>query len=436
VSNIVIQVNGSGTGDGFLIAPDNGTPFSVPLNISTNDGTTVNATVDATPNGAGVTLPGGVISVGPAGTTIPLVATAVSATRGDTVINVHVGAVTTQFKLTAISGPEVWFRGRFEARFATDGDFYNNPRGTDGGTAGSDPSLGGPGWTWALEGEPDFVPAGVDSNGVPNSVPTTTDKPVGRVVRFNNPIALRSHAAPVVTTVNEIHGTLADSTKQVFTAGDPILGATVDLGPNTYLAANQPRNPNDPPPAEQNVEGNEPMALFEIHINGFFSGKSATLTDRPIATAPADMPPGSNGFISPLGSDPLTAADDNADKAAIGFVDLATFEAARLAQLQADFNLLSPADQTGTVAGRNLATRIAHLTPVSTTLPAGWDGKEEYIGNVNDSITFLPSPSSVLSFLAGYIGFTFFAKFFTFHNDELCGHVHGSLIASTRKPAS
>ena len=285
-----------------------------------------------------------------------------------------------------------------------------------------------------VEGEPDFVPAGVDLNGVPNSVPTTTDKPVGRVVRFNNPVALRPHAAPVVTTVNEIRGTLAGSTTEVFTAGDPMLGATVDLGPNTYLAANQPPNPNDPPPAEENVEGNEPMALFEIHINGFFSGKSATLADRPIATARRTCRR-VNGFISPLGSDPLTAADDNADKAAIGWVDLATFEAARLAQLRNDFNLLSPADQTGTVAGRNLAKRIAHLSPASTTLPAGWDGKEEYIGNVNASITFLSSPSSVLTFFSGYTGFKFFAKLFNFHNDELCGHVHGSLTASTRAPA-
>jgi hypothetical protein len=59
VGNIVIQVNGSAAGDGFLIAPDFGITFVVPLNLSTNDGSTVSATIDATPNGAGVTLPGG-----------------------------------------------------------------------------------------------------------------------------------------------------------------------------------------------------------------------------------------------------------------------------------------------------------------------------------------------------------------------------------------
>jgi hypothetical protein len=53
MSNIVINVTGSSAGDGFLIAPDNGINFTVPVNLSTNDGTTLSATIDPTPNGAG-----------------------------------------------------------------------------------------------------------------------------------------------------------------------------------------------------------------------------------------------------------------------------------------------------------------------------------------------------------------------------------------------
>src|SRR5215472_3346929 len=147
---ILISVNGNSTSDAFLIAPDDARTFSVPLTISTNDGSTVNATIDATPNGAGIALPAGNFSVTPAGVTFSIFATTVSATRGDTTINVHVGSATTKFKLTAISNPVIWFQGRFEARFATDGDYYNNPRGNDGGTVGNDPNFGGPGWTWAL----------------------------------------------------------------------------------------------------------------------------------------------------------------------------------------------------------------------------------------------------------------------------------------------
>jgi hypothetical protein len=103
---IVIRVGGSSAGDGFLIAPDGARIFPVPLNLSTDDGSTVNVTIDATPNGAGVALPGGTISVSPAGTDIPIHATAVSNSRGDTVINVHSGGTTT-FSLTAITNPVI-----------------------------------------------------------------------------------------------------------------------------------------------------------------------------------------------------------------------------------------------------------------------------------------------------------------------------------------
>ena len=417
MGNVVIQVNGSSAGDGFLIAPDGGRTFSVPLGLSTNDGTTVNATIDATPNQAGVALPAGPVSIGPAVSTIPIQAAALSASRGDTVINVRVGGVTTTFKLTAIRNPEVWFRGRFEARFATDGDYYNNPRGTDGGTPGSDPSLG-PGWTWALEGEPNFVPA--------DSVPTTIDKPVGRVVRFNNPVALRPFVAPVSTSVIEIRGATASGT-EAFTTGDPIIGAAVNLGPNTYMASNQPQNPADPAPAESNPPGFEAMALFECHIEGFFSGTSAAAGDRPIAS----------GFSSPLDAAEKAIPQfiDPSTGAATTFLDQATFEQRRLQKLKAAFNALSPADQTGTPAGRNLNTRIKHLQD-STTLPPGWDGAEEYSGIVNAGVAFQPVQSSVLDFLRGYSAFNFVAKLFTFHNDELCGHVRGNLTAKPGSPAA
>jgi hypothetical protein len=417
MSNIVIQVNGSSAGDGFLIAPDGARTFPVPLTLSTSDGTTMSATLDATPNKAGVTLPAGPVSIGPAASTITINAAAPSAARGDTVINVRVGGVTTSFRLTAIKNPEVWFRGRFEARFATDGDYYNNPRGTDGGTPGSDPSLG-PGWTWALEGEPNFAPA--------DSVPTTIDKPVGRVVRFNNPVALRPFVAPVSTAVIEIHGATTTGT-EVFTAGDPMIGAAVNLGPNTYLASNQPQNPTDSAPAESNPPGFEAMALFECHIEGFFSGTSAAPADRPIAS----------GFNSPLDAAEKTIPQfiDPTTGAATTFLDQATFEQRRLAKLQAAFNALSPADQTGTPAGRNLNTRITHLQG-STTLPAGWDGTEEYRGTVNAGVSFQPALSSVLDYLKGYSAFNFYSKLFTFHNDELCGYVRGSLTAVPTSPAA
>ena len=113
------------------------------------------------------------------------------------------------------------------------------------------------------------------------------------------------------------------------------------------------------------------------------------------------------------------------------FFDLPTFEGDRLTQLQNAFNGLSLADQTGTVAGRNLKTRIDHLTPNSTTLAPGYDGKEEYTGQVNAGIVFQPNTSSVIAYLADFSSYTFFAKLFTFHSDELDGYVDGSITANT-----
>ena len=323
--------------------------------------------------------------------------------------------------MTAISSPEIWFQGRFEARFATDGDYYNNPRGNDGGTVGNDPSLGGPGWTWALEGEPDFVPSGLDAHGIPNSIPYPDTKPVGRVVRFNNPVSLRQFAAPVVTTVNEIHGQLSNSNPLCSPRAIRSSARLVNLGPNTYLAANQPVNPSDHPPADQAVEGNEPMALFEFHIDGFFSGQSATLADRPTASGFTQGNLDATEKAIAQFFDPGTAAPTT-------FFVRTKFDADRLTQLQNAYNALSPADQMGTVAGRNLKTRIDHLPNPNADI--GWDGKEEYTGQVNDSITFQSSASSVLSYFGGYTAFTLFAKLFTHHPDELCGYNHGKLTVN------
>jgi len=139
---------------------------------------------------------------------------------------------------SSLKHPKVNFRGRFESRFGTDGGFYNrNPLST----AVVD-SVVPPGWTWALEGEPDFVPA-------VGNVPENLEMPVGRVVRLNNPVALRSHAAPVVSAVDSITGDTTLGT-ETFTTGDPLIGQPVNFGPSTYVAGNNPRNPTDPTPEE------------------------------------------------------------------------------------------------------------------------------------------------------------------------------------------
>ena len=55
---------------------------------------------------------------------------------------------------------------------------------------------------------------------------------------------------------------------------------------------------------------------------------------------------------------------------------------------------------------------------------------------MNAGISFQPVQSSVLDYLKGYSAFAFYVKMFTFHNDELCGYVRGSLTANTASPAA
>jgi len=300
--------------------------------------------------------------------------------------------------LTSVKNVRVRFTGRFQARFATDGDFFNEKRGTAAG------------WTWALEGEPDFVPAA-------NNIPIQPGMAVGRVVRFQNAVAPRPHVAPIGVKVSAIEGDVGTKTIS-FSAGDPIIGELVNLGPNTYLAANEPIPPG-PQPFETYGPGFEPMENFEIHLGTKFSGKPATLNDRPKA----------NGFFQ-LTSQELTR---------YGVISLNQFTSQRKQVLLTDYHNLSPADRTGTVAGRNLATRIGHLggsAPDSIpatqgTLPVGWSGKETYNGEVNSAIHITAGSSAVMGYFKAFQSFLFSGTLLNFHSDELCGQFDGTLQPQT-----
>lgn len=427
---IIVNVNGNKSGEGFLIAPvpiEGGKAFPVPIGLSTNDGTSISVSVGCSPNGANIQfLPPNSefgtqisdITITPVEKFVNIWAQNASISRNDTVLQVTAdGVVKATFNLTAITNPQIWFKGRFQARFATDSDFYNEKRGTSAG------------WNFILEGEPDFVPA--------DSVPTDINKPVGREIRFNNPVALRTHVPPIGVYLNSIKGKVGMNIEEFF-AGDPIIGQQVDLGPHTYFAANEAQNtPIDPPPAETYLPGFEPMGLFEFYIGTALSGKSHNPQDRPTAS----------------GEIPLTTEE----QAQYGVVDQSTFENARKNTLLNDYTALSPADRTGTVVGRNLATRIAHLggdtatgiAPLPNGSAVGWAQKEEFRGLINDSLTIQPSVlsysaginsppilSSILSYFAGFTSLNFFARFLNYHADEQCGQVHGAIsIGQVQVPA-
>ena len=88
---------------------------------------------------------------------------------------------------------------------------------------------------------------------------------------------------------------------------------------------------------------------------------------------------------------------------------------------------MTPADQTGTIEGRNLQTRINRLRG---SLPAGWVGREWFTGLINDAVQIDPQDSAVLQFLQGFNSFWFSTVFYNFHADEPCGQVLGYITSA------
>lgn len=397
--SILVTVNGA-PGDGaFLIAPDNSSTFPARLGLRTDDGSTVGASLTVLPGGAAIELEQTEVAVGPAETFVSMHATSASSQRGDTVLQVVVNdAVQASSALTAVSNLKVWFKGRFQARFATDNAPYNDKRGLQG--ASEQATIVKQGWTFALEGEADFVPA--------DSVPDSIDKPVGREIRFHDSVDPRSEVAPIGVTVTSVTGKLAGGTEEEFTAGDSVLGLPVNLGPSSYFAGNSPSSPGAARPAEGPYSpGHEPIALFEFHIGGQFSGKSQKPEDRPVT-------------FPDRGFEALTAAQ----LARLGIPAYSTFNAQRASALQARLDAMTPADQAGTVEGRNLATRIGRLTK-NVSFSRAWIGREWFTGVINDAIQVDPQDSATLRFLQGIASLWFSTVFFNFHSDELCGQVLG-----------
>jgi hypothetical protein len=265
--------------------------------------------------------------------------------RGDVVVQVVLdGAVQTSCALTAVTNLRVWFKGRFQARFATDGAPYNEPRGRGG-------------WTFALEEEPDFVPA--------DSLVDRIDKPVGREIRFNNPVALRPLVPPIGVAVVSITGKLANGKDEEFTSGDPVLGQPVDLGPHSYFAGNSPPPAGTTPAEGPYGAGVEPIALFEFHIGNQFSGKSLKPEDRPI-------------------TDPDRALEILTPD------QIARFGIPALLKFPPDPSGPSPGQPTR-CRSRTAPARSKGETckPGSTgwaTLRAGWLGREWFMGLINDAI--------------------------------------------------
>jgi hypothetical protein len=453
-----MSLGGNTAGDGFLVAPL-GSTYDAELALWTDTGT-ASVTLQASPNPAGLVFSTAApISISTVKTVVTVHSTLQSSSRGDTTIQVLEGATAVAtFKVTSIKHPVVNFSGRFEARFSTDNarpyfnPIYQPPPAPDlvlplDGSAGS---------TFGLEGELNFVP-------VTGTVPTKLDMTgVGRVVRLNNPVALRSRAAPVVSKVASISGETSGGT-ETFPAGDPLIGQLVNFGPDTYMAGNTDDvspTPGIPAPEEYWDGGFEPLALFEINIGAtfsppaiYFKGASQVGPFTHIATA-------ANQHTRTPDSRPIAGGEITAPAAgytAIGIpLDLQTFAINRLNALLVDYAALPSGPS---VQRRNLVRRIGHLlgsldpanpttAPTITSVqgkavapdvftirmgaaPDAWPSMEQYTGKVDTALHAWPgaSPgaSSVVAYLTQFFSFDVQWSPFAFTTDENCGYHTGTL---------
>lgn len=464
---VLMSVGGNSAGDGFLIAPL-GTTYDAEIALWTDAGT-ASVTLQASPNPANLVFGTvGPISLSTVPTVVTVHAQLQSTSRGDTTIQVLEGmTVVASFSLTSIKNPVVNFGGRFEARFSTDNVRpYGNPIYQP--PPAPDQVLGLPGdfskgTTFGLEGEPNFVP-------IAGTVPTKLDMTgMGRNIRLNNPVALRSHAAPVVSTVTSISGQTSTGT-ETFLAGDPLIGQLVNFGPDTYMAGNNDGSDTagSPAPEECWAGGFEPLALFEINIGAAFSPpaiyfKGASLvgpfthiaTHLNETTRTPDSRPKAGGQV------PAPAAG----YVAFGIPpDAKTFTKNRLSALLADYSGLPPGPS---LERRNLVRRIGHLlgylqfsetnppdgpdaslaavissaqaqavAPDVFTVRIGtdqdaWPDTEQFKGKVDTALHAWPggSPgaSSVVAYMTQFFSFDFEWDPFAFHTDENCGYHTGTL---------
>ena len=421
-----IEMTVNGSSPGFLLAPNGPAVFPAILNLRSETPNPVDVELQVSNAGAGIVVPQGTVRVTDSGVDVVIHSTSLSNSRNDTSVMAMVGGVMEgTIGITSIEQPQLWFDGRFETRFATGNDPYNHPRGDAG-------------WMWSLEGEPDFVPA--------DSVPDRIEKPVGRELRFQNPVALRPHVPPIGVFVRAIQGSTATGVER-FEAGDPVIGVPVELGPHTYFASNRLVSTADRNagalPEESHMDGHQPLALFQFKLSNLFSGESQTGPFVP-GTVESSNPRTPDSRPRASGLTPLSFGEINA----FPFPSPRAFAEQRVALLLPDFVALKNSGQTNTVEFRNLRTRIGHLlldlssaqrsqilndhqdvgmAVLSRNASFAWGNREIYRGMIDKSVSVTAGVSPFLDYLSGFTSIHFLSVFFNFHTDEACAHVYGAI---------
>lgn len=252
---IKMRLNGAASGEGFVIVSTLKQPLPAILTIRTIDGSEADVALQVTTSSGGsVECAPRTVHVSGEPTAVEVRATSASAARNDIAIAVIRGTnQVSLFELTAIAAPLVRFTGRFQCRLATNPDPFDHPWG--------ERSVFG---TYAVQG-PD--------------VTDPDEPPLDRIIRFQDAVALRPFCDPIGVAVVAIEAHLGGSRIQ-FTAGDPLLGLPVRVGPDCKFDS---RDGSFAP------DGFEPISDFQLRVGSVFAGASGPAVRR----LRPDDPPGS-----------------------------------------------------------------------------------------------------------------------------------------------
>jgi hypothetical protein len=391
IGTIEASLGGASSGSAFLIVSDTATAIPARLSLRTTDGSAGDVTVRAKPSSAAtvqITPP----SVHITGTAVEVEVTATtpSAVPNDTTIEVVAGTtVLASIDLTAVARPLLRFHGRFQCRLATDPDAFDDPWGHNS-------SFG----AYAVQG-PD--------PGHPD------EPPLDRIVRFSDPVALRPFCAPIGVTVTGVEAQTGGTT-QLFTAGDPLIGQPVRLGPDCkFDARNEAFAPN----------GYEPISDFRMEIGSAFAGASAPAVARP----KANDPPGSTA--------PYANGITKADEDPTGEKPADFGIAARKTWAEYAWNVLAvklaalvgqrPADAPSTrIRTRRIQAHAVQLSAMATPFQL----MEQYTGLIDRDVTITPGAGGILAYLAALPAIHVAVTFLGFDVDCLTGYTTGTLGAA------
>lgn len=394
IGPLEVQLGGASSGEGFVIVSSPDQPLPATLSLRTTDGSEGEVSCRAgQASVAALSFSPSTVRVSGSPVEVEVVATTASGSRNDTTVEVVQGDdVLAGFDLTAISSPAVRLRGRFQCRLATDPDPFDHPRGENS-------SFG----MYAVQG-PD---------------PANPDEPLlDRIIRFQGAVTARPFCDPIGVSVVGVEAEVGGSTIR-FTAGDPLIGLPVRLGPDCKFDARDGAFAPD---------GFEPIADFRLEVGSVFAGESAPAVPRASsADPPGSTAPYADGIYE-LDVDVAPWAPSEFGYRETTWAEHAwALLARKLARLVAQ----QPADaRAARIRDRRIQehidTRPGHgLRAMGTPIRL----MERYTGLIDRELTVAPSAVGTLAYLAMLPAIRFYAEFLDFDTDCQTGTVTGTLSA-------